>query len=170
MWLRQFLFGEKLAGFGQIGCGGVQAERAQHGDDASRGFRHRRVFDEQRAPDRVRSLTLAHLPVLFGLEIGGTKQFGFQIVIRDQFIDAPQPEAAERRHEQVRVDVDKRRFAQFGFDRGGEIGSSKRFAGCRLRGAGDGIAMDERAHKRYSSLEYRGRGHGGSKQYLQTEC
>ena len=37
------------------------------------------------------------------------EQLGFQIVVGEQFVDSPQPQPPQRRHEQVGMDVDDRR-------------------------------------------------------------
>ena len=51
-----------------------------------------------------------------GRHARGAEQFGFEVVVGDQLIDAPKPDGPQRRHEEMRVDVDKRGGVEFLFN------------------------------------------------------
>ncbi len=101
--------------------------------DAARGFGNRSIFDEQGPPDQVGLFACFGSAQYCSGRIGdGAEEFGFQIVIGQQFIDSPKPEVAERGHEEVGVDVDKRRSTEFLFDNEKEI-LAARVHGIKLR-------------------------------------
>ena len=87
---------EERARLGQIGALRGQSERLQDGHHAARGFRNRRVLHEQRAPDDVRLGAPGKREILRGRNTRRAEKLGFQVVIRDQVIDAPEPVFAER--------------------------------------------------------------------------
>lgn len=91
------------------------------GEDAAAGFGEGRAFDEEVFPDVVGLFPFRHAPELFvGQFAGGdyAEDFGDEVVIGDQLVDAPEHEAgrvgfdfgvgdgrAEGRRVEVRVHV-----------------------------------------------------------------
>ena len=93
----------------------------KNGDNAAGGFRDRFVLDKQRLPDQVGLLALGQREVLFRRDGGRTEQFRFEVVIRHQFVDAPESERAQGRHEEVRVHVDERRRVEHALNGGQKL-------------------------------------------------
>ncbi len=75
---------------------GIEAEHLQRGQHAAAGFADRGVLDEEMFPDVVGLLLLGHFPELLVGKLGGghdAVDLGDEIVIGDQFIDAPEQQA-----------------------------------------------------------------------------
>ena len=98
---------EERPGFFKVGTIGGQIECFENGYDTAGSFRDRTILNEQGLPDCIGLLAFRHLPVALGRNIRRAEQFRFQIVIGQQFVDAPQPDAAKLGGEQVSVNVDK---------------------------------------------------------------
>src|SRR6266404_9523968 len=60
---------EKSARFTQARAVGGQAKSFEDGDNASRGFGYRSVFDKERAPNRVGLLRFGKREILLGLGV-----------------------------------------------------------------------------------------------------
>src|SRR6267143_552906 len=86
-----------------------QMKSLEHGDYPARGFRDGSIFDEERPPYGIGLIALGERPVLLGRGVGRSEEFSFEIMIGQQLVDAPQPELAECRSKQVRVNVDELR-------------------------------------------------------------
>ena len=104
-----FLGAEKRPGLFEVGtiCG--QVECFENGNDAAGGLRDRTILNEQGLPDGIGLLAFRHLPIALGRKARRAEQFRFQIVIRQQFVDAPQTDVAKLWRKQVSVNVDKLR-------------------------------------------------------------
>src|SRR5258707_1099490 len=100
---------EKSPGIPQVRSVRSQSECAEHGYNSTGSFRDRSVVDEQCFPDCVRLFDFRERPILFRFNGGRTKQFRFEIVIGQEFVDSPEPELAECRVEQMCMNVDERR-------------------------------------------------------------
>src|SRR5216683_3958267 len=88
---------------------GRQLESLEHGDYPARGFREGSIFDEESPPYGIGLIALGERPVLLGPGVARSEEFSFEIMIGQQLVDAPQPELAECRSKQVRVNVDELR-------------------------------------------------------------
>ena len=80
--------GKEGAGFGEV-AGGGEVEGVEDGDDAAGGFGERGVVEEEGLPDEVGFGGFREVEVLAGGDVGETEQLGFQIVISNEFVDAP---------------------------------------------------------------------------------
>ncbi len=86
---------------------GGEAKCIEHGDHAAGGFGERRVIEEEGLPDDVGARWFVQREILAGRDGVEAEELGFEVVIREKFVDAPQPEVAEFRGEEVGVDVDE---------------------------------------------------------------
>jgi hypothetical protein len=101
------LISKKLPGFGEcrVVCG--KTESVKDGDDAASGFRDGRVFDEERSPDGFGLLRSRKGPIVLGGHAGGPEEFGFEIVVSEEFVYSPERELAESGSEEVSVNVNE---------------------------------------------------------------
>ena len=102
------LSSEKFTGLDQIGAFGRKIERLEDGDYSAGSFGDGGVFDEERAPDCIGAILLSHGPIVLGRHLGRAEEFGFQVVVGEEVVDAPQSQLAKCRGKQVRVHVDDR--------------------------------------------------------------
>ena len=86
------------------------------------------------SPDRVSLIALGQRPVVLRRHVGEAEEFGLQIVIREQFIDTPQPQRAECRRKEMGVHVDELGSSQYFFDSGVNLIHRKRLWGIELSG------------------------------------
>ena len=117
----EFAGGEELAGFGEdVACSG-EPESTEDGDDAAGRFRDRRVFDKEGFPDEVGLSLLAEGEVLVGRDRVGAEEFGFQVVISNQFVDAPEANGAKGGHEEMGMEIDEGDRGKFAVDGGADV-------------------------------------------------
>ena len=108
--IRQAHAAEEVAGFAQIGSRGVESERREDRDHPARGLGQGRVADEERLPDQVRLGRPRQLLELLRPHVRRSHQFGDQVVVGEQLVDAPVRQLAERGRKEVRVHVEDRRL------------------------------------------------------------
>ena len=60
-------------------------------------------------PNQVGALCFGKYPVLRWRDLRESEKFRFEIMISQQFVDAPETELAQSRRKQMRVDINKRR-------------------------------------------------------------
>ena len=80
--------GKEGAGFGEV-AGGGEVEGVEDGDDAPGGLGKGGVVEEEGLPDEVGFGGFREVEVLAGGDVGEAEQLGFQIVISNEFVDAP---------------------------------------------------------------------------------
>ena len=95
------------------GAPGSRPRAASTADDAACGLGDRACV-RRTAPARSRRpcCDLVERPVLIGRHRRGAEELGLEVVIGDQFVDAPQTDAPEGGGVEVRVDVEHGRPAE----------------------------------------------------------